>query len=1078
MSFKKPKAAVVAGIVASGIAVAVTAYAVVGELLPKNLAQSIGLSLGVNAAPTVAEHVFVKYHRYYRPAQTADGALTTVNYNNADGSLNKTRDFAKPLISVFMYGPAYTPDPQVGTTQNTAGFVGHGRRDIYSTFSLDDGNTWKHYNLSDSALESSIQVKALPDPADQNTSITDYPGDAINVVHAVSGRNVVAAWPSRYCKKGTPAYTLDTTTTDPDDGSTKPTRDALATYLGVDVTKDLYLTDLFGVAGSQGSVDYAALTKDPYPTIGEVPYSCLWTARGVVVDGDDPRTAGVTESTHIVWFKPERLTSGVRDVNRVEIDMLAGAGAVVTWQEDPEGLRPGGGDGSGEGWSGATAGSKTDVWYSFLPWQHFDTVIGTDGAPVSLASYWTATDVTTSQTKPKVYVPFAVPMRLTNNDRCQADGITGKPYCYAATAAAYGVKDQCATKVSIPQGSGSATQEVCVSASGLPNVANTAATRPRLNLRPKLDASGATIGAWVVVIAEEDKGLGNFGYRISDPTVSCDADNTADTDCAVADDGKNIWYFSFDMGKPQTSADTAATGLVANLVGQGNMVNQPEVDWRTGTTYPPMNTADLWNFTTGNFQIYRTEIARRGALMTQPTSNVGGSKLMAMLLYKQGLINSGGPADIMARRIVNAGTSANPYDFSNLVCKNRLFADGSNPYYPKGICNDPAINLSGVTPQTCATMGGGTEDTSDGQCPTIDSSGIASSDPADQKVYDKLTTWIQCPGSPECGSNDLSTALGSNLDDQSWYNPLDVSKGHRGYLWGDQVVMMYAWSPNWKLNKKGSDRYELYVRRSFDGGRNWTTTPASWGGVGTTTCERMRDGATAGEATEVCTSYAAGAAEQARNVSQLQSADGTGTYKYTVLDPRYTPEPVTMPSISGTGTDPESDTHNPSRFFVVFETGDNTTTVDGEPEPMDLNYGRAVNFGDHYQITSEESTLRSSNTWINEFARLTTGSNPAAEEASLAMTPAGDTLYSVWAQEQGGVHEPRFNRVWYTDANFPVSVPTSTSTTEPVIGSPATSSSSSSGCSMGRGDAPFDPTLPLLAAAGLIGLGLRRARRS
>ena len=59
-----------------------------------------------------------------------------------------------------------------------------------------------------------------------------------------------------------------------------------------------------------------------------------------------------------------------------------------------------------------------------------------------------------------------------------------------------------------------------------------------------------------------------------------------------------------------------------------------------------------------------------------------------------------------------------------------------------------------------------------------------------------------------------------NLKDQSWYNPLDVSKGHRGFIDGDFVMFLYAWSPNWRLNAKGNDRYDLYVRRSFDGGRD------------------------------------------------------------------------------------------------------------------------------------------------------------------------------------------------------------------------------------------------------------------
>lgn len=1051
-----------AALAAGGLLAAVGAYAVVGDQINKVLSQGIEAKLPAEwTAGNVAEHAFVKYLRYYVPAQAADGTATVVEYKDADGTVVKTRDVAKPLISAFMYGPAYVPD-------GAGGFVGHGRRDIYAALSLDDGTSWKQYNLSESADKSSFDVTtALKDPADGTTSITEYPGDNVNVAMGVAGNKVVVAWPSRYCSTGNAGYALSSESADP------KVREAIAGYLGIDLDKDLYLTDAFGVAGAQGSVDYAADDKEPVPSVGEVPYNCLWSARGVMVAGDDPRTADVTEMNHIVWFKAERLTSGVRDVNRVEVDFVKDAGAVIVWQEDPDGLRPGSGEGPGEGWSGATAGSKTDVWYSFLPYKEFDVVTDPSDPTkhLALSEYWPA-----STEKPQHYVPFAVPMRLTNNDGCT--GTNPSTYC-TADAALFGLKNQCASTITLTKGNkNNNTVEVCVSESGLPGLGNTAAVRPRVALRPKLDASGNTVGAWVVVINEEDKGLGNFAVLTSAPnTIStCDPDASQTDDCVKFDEGKNIWYHSFDMGTPATSKDTSSTGLVANLVSQGNLINQPEVDWRTGQTYAPINTSAMWDFGAFNFDIYRTEIARRGSLMVQSPLNVdqGASKLMAMLLFKQGLVNQGGPADIMARRIVDSGTSTNPYDFSNLVCGNRAYADGNNPYYPKGVCLEPALNLSGTTPQTCAVSSESTG--ADGTCPTVDSTGVASSDPEDQTLFDKMTSWFQCPGSPLCGTTDLSNALGSNLDDQSWYNPLDVAKGHRGYLWGDMAVVMYAWSPNWKLNAKGKDRYELYIRRSFDGGKTWTTTPATWGGKGTTTCETMRDGETSAEQSSVCTEYAAGAVEQARNVSQLKSQEAlTPTNKFTVLDPRYAPDPPTMPNITGDSIDPDSDVFNPSRFMVVFEAGDNTTVASGaEAEPLDLWYGRAVNFGDHYQVSSDEQSLLGLNTFNNEFVRLTTGSDVAAEEASLAMTPAGDTLYAVWAQEAASSgHTAEFARVWYTDQNF-------TTTTPPVVAPPPapTTSSDGGGCSAATGNRPVDPVLPLLAALGLIGWGLRRARRA
>jgi len=1053
----KRKSTVLAAVMAVGV-VAVTAYAMVGEQISKSLTNTINLDTAWTEPP-VAEHAYVKYLRYYVPAQTAAGLTTTVKYqayteDTSEGAILKERTVAKPAISAFMYGPAYVPE-------GSGGFIGHGRRDIYAALSLDDGTTWKQYNLSDSAGLSSFDIKkAITDPGDPTKTTTAYPGDAVNVTIGVAGNKVVVAWPSRYCSTGNAAYALSSDSAEPG------VLDAVATKLGVDTTKDLYLTDVFGVAGSQGSVDYAALQKDPVTSVGEVPFNCLWSARGVMVAGDDPRTTDVAEANHIVWFKAERLTSGVRDVNRVEVDFVKDAGAVIVWQEDPDGLRPGSGEGPGEGWSGATAGSKTDIWYSFLPYSEFEVVSNPSNAAeyMTLAEYWPA-----NTQKPQHFVPFAVPMRLTNNDGCT--GATPSLFC-TADATTFGLKNQCASTISLVKGNQNTEKTVCVSETGLPGLGNTAAVRPRVALRPKLDNKGNTIGAWVVLVNEEDKGLGNFAVELTNPSVisTCDPDASQTDECVKFDDGKNIWYHSFDMGKPATSGDSSPTGLVANLVSQGNMVNQPEIDWRTGETFVPINTADMWDFGAHNFDIYRTEIARRGSLMVQSPLNVdeGKSKLMAMLLFKQGLVNQGGPADIMARRIVDDKKATNPYDFSNLECSDWEYKDGSNPYYPKGICMVPAINLSGTTPQTCEVNGD-----SDGTCPTIDSAGIASTDPADQTLFDKMTTWFQCPGSPLCGTTATSTALGSNLNDQSWYNPLDVAKGHRGYLWGDMAVVMYAWSPNWKLNAKGKDRYELYIRRSFDGGKNWTTTPAKWGGNGTTTWETMRDGDTSADQSVVETVYAAGAVEQARNVSQLKSRELlTPTNKYTILDPRYAPDPPTMPTIEGEGTDPDSDVFNPSRFMVVFEAGDNTTVAaGGEAEPLDLWYGRAVNFGDHYQVTSAESTLLASSGWNNEFARLTTGSGVAAEEASLAMTPAGDTLYSVWAQAADGVHEARFARVWYDDINFKTKTPAFTYD-EPK------EKAAAAGCSAATAERPVDPMLPLLAALGLIGWGVRRARRS
>ncbi len=82
----------------------------------------------------------------------------------------------------------------------------------------------------------------------------------------------------------------------------------------------------------------------------------------------------------MLWRLPERLTSGVRDAHRIEVSCALKAGCAVSWQEDPEGLRPGDGEGPGEGWSGAVAHKGTDVWYSWMDWANFDAMdIDADG---------------------------------------------------------------------------------------------------------------------------------------------------------------------------------------------------------------------------------------------------------------------------------------------------------------------------------------------------------------------------------------------------------------------------------------------------------------------------------------------------------------------------------------------------------------------------------------------------------------------------------------------------------------------------------------------------------------------------
>jgi len=654
-------------------------------------------------------------------------------------------------------------------------------------------------------------------------------------------------------------------------------------------------------------------------------------------------------------------------------------------------------------------------------------------------------------------------------------------YCDFELAAIFGLKDQCADTVTILTGnenspSGVTESEICVvdtdgdGVADLPNRANTALTRPRLSLQGyEADATTGDKSAWVIVAAEESKGLGKYFF-----TPDNDADGYAQP-CTEGDDlpcteeiGKNQWYFSFDMGTPDTSAGIPEpNSLVNNLVFQGNMLNQGEVYWESGELFGLMSTLDMEDFDPYNFDILNTEIARRASILVQSTAKATASTngLTAISSWKQGPMRQGGPADTMLRRFVVPtgyveGIATNPYAFENMVCDTYLIDPDVNPYYPGGVCADPATNLSAVIPDTCVDDGDGGASI---PCPTVDFTsstyGIGSQDPILQGQVQgegdqtRVLTWHQCPSvytgevssddiAPvDCASDDRTDAFVDLLQDQSWYNPLDISKGHRGFLDGDFVQFLYAWSPNWRLNAKGNDRYDLYVRRSFDGGATWTTTPSSftasdglsYTGDGTVTCERYRptgsDPQNRVEPT-ACYTFGAGALEHARNITQHKAM------RITTLDPRYAPTKATITDgcTDGLFVDPtvitdiftcddlsvdyDSDLRDPSRYFMVYETGDNTTVEVGEAEPLDLFYGRAESFGDDYVVWTETDTdsanpedcyptvdygvedlgVAVESGFCNEFDNMNTGGDTHASEANLESNPDGSKLYGVWAQ--------------------------------------------------------------------------------
>jgi hypothetical protein len=408
-------------------------------------------------------------------------------------TLIECRDIAKPILVNYL-AKVDIYDDQV----NEEFWPGRFSWDVYTAISRDDGATWKRMNVSRMADMSSFDLET-GEP---------FPGTSGSPYIKVNDNKILVVWESKFCKSGNPRYSIttcdDPATTDvveQDDPATEENECAIycrgnpeqgtevcePDYPGDD---DYYVTDIWGVRGQQGSVDYDEVDDVAELGIGEIPYSCLWAARGVVasqkelsegtlssVNGyDDECTAeGVPYScctgeatgptcaddfdeaqctgegtpyacctgegtgdcevglSDIIWLKPERITSGRRDAYLPMVDAARGAGFAIAWQEDPDGLRPGKGKGPGEGWSGAITNHKSDIWYTWISYDDFNIVDenfesrgpggGTDGEPTGDEGYLDKPGLG----RPKALVPFALPVRITDNDMVNTHTLKVEP---------------------------------------------------------------------------------------------------------------------------------------------------------------------------------------------------------------------------------------------------------------------------------------------------------------------------------------------------------------------------------------------------------------------------------------------------------------------------------------------------------------------------------------------------------------------------------------------------------------------------------------------------------------------------
>lgn len=1004
------------------------------------------------------------------PALKADGSPTSIEYYDENGNLLRSANDAKPVVVTYTDSVPET-----------------GAEDIFAAISRDDGKTFKRMNLSRAADKSSFTLE----------NGQPYFGDAKKPVVQVKDNNILVAWTSKFCNSGKPAYAISLEDE----------------YLYDD---PFYTEDIWGVGGPQRSVDYAELE---HPEVGEIPYSCVWAARGTIVTDAMIANGGFWAGYsvgEIVWFKPERLTSGRRDANQIFAGGATKAGFAIVWQEDPEGLLPGSATGPGEGWSGATTSHKTDIWYSFITMADFSKVdvnFVSGGEPLH--------DDPELVGRPKTLVPMSLPVRLTDNAAVNTDNMmvqldeygypvvdangsyipaddtystsdvsaisyeaenltscvkfeggasiverdSSEPATYHALPVALPLDHKatmnctnCHVPFGLPPVKEAPTQKspiplVVVDAmapeylGGFTNADCTSChynhivprdrvipVTPGLDIAAKAAECNSKGGVWkneleayypyegypYIASSEEDDLPGTYKYAYQVPDMCTDfyeftnnqgelkrvcitgdgrlldgdtgasrpnlnlqtykkADNSYSAWAIVAYEetkglggGNPLHTGEGDYGDEYTPEEGKNVIYHSfdfqnpDQVSGGHIVNLPETDADGNPVYVLDELGNPVLDFMGNPQL-AYENARRPRFIMQSKSGMGPSRTIMVLLYKEGMEGKGRPSDIMMRRVFVPPTDKstdNPYRFSNFL---------------------PDVqNVSTVTP---------TEVT--------ESSGDPISDDPWGAV--KVVRWRQTE---------------ADLNHRSGVNPYEDARAHRGDINGDFLVIGYTYTPNWGAYRNGNDKYDFFVRRSYDGGVTWTTDPT---GTGVTHCDTFTDPITK-EKTEVCNFYGPGEFEQARNVSQLANN------KMSVIEPRIVGTPGTIKNLDGTSTGKSEDINNPNVFYLSFGTANNIPSEfdDDEGEyatPMDLFYSFTTNLGESYVEVAWNVNPDSLGNYAGEtvyrWDSLAIGDYQQGE-AQLRMTPDGSRFYATWLEEGFGNSDIQFRRIM--SARFPANV--------------------------------------------------------
>ncbi len=250
----------------------------------------------------------------------------------------------------------------------------------------------------------------------------------------------------------------------------------------------------------------------------------------------------------------------------------------------------------------------------------------------------------------------------------------------------------------------------------------------------------------------------------------------------------------------------------------------------------------------------------------------------------------------------------------------------------------------------------------------------------------------------------------ANLADTSGRTPYSDALAHRGALDYGELIIAYSWTPNWGRN--ANDKYDLYVRRSFDGGQSWTTDPYDPESIEHNVVFRVPvvdevNQTVTWEEEIVTTEYGSGASEPPRNVSNLRNN------RISVLEPRLvkTPGSIKTNGIVPVPRGPTAPRRLPGRLRLEFNQNQAPNDVVYPKMPMDIYYGRTMDKGQRFEtviVTPQGGSGQPEEGW-----NLLAKDQPEQGAAQLRQTPDGSRMYAIWLEESDQGSDIMFRRVDY-----------------------------------------------------------------